>query len=67
MFVPKTWQSIAVYAHACHVLGQEAGKVAAQLEGLKKQLGSNKVDQIVEDYPRYATIEKYCIRLSDQG
>ena len=31
---------------------QEADEVAAQVVGLKEQLGSSKVDQLVEDYPR---------------
>lgn len=35
-----------------HAFQQEAEDVAVQVEGLKEQLGTNKVDRIIEDYPR---------------
>ena len=40
---------------------QEPSQVSAQVEGLKEQLGSNKVEQIVEQYPRYVSFMHHCL------
>ena len=43
-------------AHSQIKFPQEADEVASQVQQLKQQLGTDHVDQLVEDYPRLAAL-----------